>query len=296
MKKQRITTHLWFDKEAREAAQLYISIFNNSKVKYETKIEGAPSGSVEILTIELAGQELTLFSAGPLFKFNPSISLLVACDTKEEVDNIWGKLSVGGSALMEIGSYPFSERYGWLQDKFGLSWQIMFMGNKRATQKIIPTIMFVGDMYGKAEEAMNFYASVFNDTHIGEIMRYGKNEAPDKPGTVKHAVFFIENQEFAAMDSAGSHKFSFNEAISFVVQCDTQTEIDYYWGKLSAVLEAEQCGWLKDKFGISWQIVPTNMDEMLSTDDKEKNARVTEAFLKMKKLDISALNRAAEGK
>ena len=296
MKKQKIITHLWFDKEAKEAAQLYTSIFNNSKIKYENKIEGTPSGSVDILTIELAGQELTLFSAGPLFKFNPSVSLLVACDTKEEVDSIWGKLSVGGSVLMEKDSYPFSERYGWLQDKFGLSWQIMFMGNRRATQKIIPTLMFVGNMCGQAEEAMKFYTSIFDDTHVGEIMRYGKDEAPDKAGTVKHAVFFIENQEFAAMDSAGPHNFSFNEAVSFMVKCDTQAEIDYYWGKLSAVLESEQCGWLKDKFGFSWQIAPANMDEMLSGGDKEKTSRVTEAFLEMKKIDLAALNRASEGK
>jgi predicted 3-demethylubiquinone-9 3-methyltransferase (glyoxalase superfamily) len=105
----------------------------------------------------------------------------------------------------------------------------------------------------------------------------------------------LENQWFAAMDSAHEHKFKFNEAISFMVYCDTQAEIDEYWEKLSAVPEAEQCGWLKDRYGVSWQIVPTAMDEMMSQGTSDQMGRVTEAFLKMKKFDIAELKRAYEG-
>jgi predicted 3-demethylubiquinone-9 3-methyltransferase (glyoxalase superfamily) len=292
---EKITPHLWFDKEAREAAEFYTSIFKNSKIKNTTTLHNTPSGSVDIVTIELLGQEFTLISAGPYFKFTPAVSFLIACNTKEEVDALWGKLSEGGVALMELGKYPFSEKYGWVQDRYGLSWQVMFMDDSKIKQKITPTLMFVGKQCGKAEEAINSYASVFHDAEIGTILRYGKSEEPDKEGTIKHATLTLEGQEFAAMESAHGHNFTFNEAISFMVHCNTQEEIDYYWEKLSAIPEAEQCGWLKDKYGLSWQIVPTLMEEMLKDKDEKKITRVTEAFLKMKKFNIEELKKAYVG-
>lgn len=291
---EKITPHLWFDNNAEEAAKFYTSIFKDSKLKNVTTLHNTPSGTVEIFTVEVLGQEFTLISAGPLFKFNPSVSFLVACSTKEEVDELWKKLSEGGTALMDLGEYPFSEKYGWMQDKYGLSWQIMFMGDHKIKRRIIPTLMFVGKQYGKAEEAINFYSSVFGNARVGDILRYSKGEEPDKEGTVKHASFMLEDQDFAAMDSAREHNFAFNEAISFMVHCNTQKEIDYYWEKLSAYPEAEQCGWLKDKYGLSWQIVPNIMDEMLKDSDENKIAHVTEAFLQMKKLDIAKLKEAYE--
>ena len=154
--KQKITPHLWFDKEAREAAGFYTSLFRGSGIKNTTTLHNTPSGSVDIVTLELSGQEFTLISAGPYFKFTPAVSFLVACTTKEEVAALWRELSEGGSALMELGEYPFSEKYGWLQDKYGLSWQVMFMGGREVKQKITPTLLFAGKLCGKAEEAVNF--------------------------------------------------------------------------------------------------------------------------------------------
>ena len=292
----KITPHLWFDKEAIEAADFYVSTFPKSKVKHATMLHGTPSGSVDIVTFELLGLEFQAISAGPLFKFNPSVSFHVTCKTIEEVDEIWKKLSHGGQVLMELGAYPFSERYGWLQDKYGLSWQIIYSSGVDVKQKITPVIMFVGGVCGKAEEAVIFWTSVFRKANVDLILHYGKGEEPDKEGTLKYASFSLFGQEFGAMDSAHEHPFSFNEAISFIVNCDTQEEIDYYWEKLSAVPEAEQCGWLKDKFGISWQVVPAGMDEMLRGDGRERIDRVTQAFLVMKKLDIAKLKEAYEGK
>ena len=295
----RLSTHLWFDKEAREAAEFYTSVFGasdggESRVKNTTTLHDTPSGSVDLVTMDLVGQEFALISAGPLFKFNPSVSFLVACRTKDEVDSLWEKLSKGGTALMPLGAYPFSERYGWTQDRYGLSWQVMFTGDRVIQQKITPVLMFVGEICGKTEEAIGFYASVFHNAKVGDIMRYGPGAEPDREGTVKFAGFTLEGQEFAAMDSAHRHNFSFNEAISFMVHCETQNEIDYYWEKLSAVRAAEQCGWVKDRYGLSWQIVPNMMDSMLKDRDPKKIARVTQAFLKMKKFDIAALKRAYE--
>ncbi len=293
---QKITPHLWFDKEAEEAAKFYTSVFKDSKINNTTTLHNTPSGTVDIVTIEILGQEFTLISAGPLFKFNPSVSFLVACKTKGEVDALWGKLSERGTALMDLGEYPFSEKYGWVQDRYGLSWQVMFMGEHKIKQNITPTLMFVSKQCGRAEEAINFYATVFHDTKVGDILRYSKGEEPDQEGTIKHAAFMLEGQEFAAMDSARVHNFTFNEAISFMVHCEMQEEIDHYWDKLSAVPEAEQCGWLKDKYGVSWQIVPTTMDEMMKNGSREQIDRVTQAFLPMKKFDIAKLKKAYEGK
>ena len=294
---ERITPHLWFDNQAKEAGALYTSVFPDSRIKNTTVLHNTPSGSVDIVTIELGGQEFTLLSAGPLFRFNPSISFLVACERKEEVDQLWAKLSEGGTPLMELGSYPFSERYGWLQDRYGLSWQLMHAGGGREIgQKITPVMMFVGKQSGRAEEAIRFYTSVFRDSGAGDMNRYGAGEEPDREGTIRFGRFTLESEQFAAMDSAGPHDFAFNEAVSLMVHCDTQQDIDYYWERLSADPKAEQCGWLKDQFGVSWQVVPTMMDEMLGSGDQQQIARVTEAFLQMKKFDIAKLKEAYEGR
>jgi predicted 3-demethylubiquinone-9 3-methyltransferase (glyoxalase superfamily) len=289
---EKITIHLWFDKEAKEAAEFYTGIFNNSKIKSLTTLHDTPSGTTDLVTIELLGQEFSLISAGPFFKFNPSVSFLVIFNAKEELDIIWKSLYEGGKALMELGEYPFSERYGWVIDRFGVSWQLFFDHNRGIKQRIIPTLMFVGDNLGKAEEAIAYYTSIFHKAKVDDILRYKQREEPDKEGTIKHVNFMLEGHKFAAMDSARQHNFTFNEAISFMVHCKNQKEIDYYWENLSAVPEAEQCGWLKDKFGLSWQIVPTIMNSMMKDKDERKIARVTEAFLKMKKFDIAKLKKA----
>lgn len=301
--KQKITPNLWFDRQAEEAANIYASIFRKvmvgnitraSKAGFET--HGLPEGTVMTIEFDIEGQEFIAINGGPMFKFNPSISFLVACNTEEEVDAIWGKLSEGGVTLMELGEYPFSAKYGWIQDRYGLSWQVMFTGYRRIKQKITPTLMFVEEQYGKAEAAIKFYTSVFRKSKIGDILRYSHGEEPDEAGTIKHAAFMLEGQEFAAMDSAREHNFTFNEAISFMVECDTQEGIDYYWRKLTAGGGQEGvCGWLKDKFGVSWQVTPTVLDEMLRDYDKDKVARVTNAFLAMKKFDIEELKKAYYG-
>ncbi len=298
----KITPHLWFDNEAKEAAELYCSVFPGSEITNVTTLHDTPSGDCDIVSFELSDQPFMAISAGPLFKFNPSASFIVNFDpsrdksARENLDALWEKLSDGGTALMPIDKYPFSERYGWIQDKYGLSWQLI-LSNPEGEERpfIVPSLMFVGAVGGKTEEAIDFYVSVFRNAKRGIVARYGKGQEPDKEGTIMFADFMIENQWFAAMDSAHEHEFAFNEAISFMVSCNTQEEIDYYWEKLSAVPEAEQCGWLKDKYGLSWQIVPTIMSEMLENGSREQIDRLTQAFLPMKKFDIAELQEAYEG-
>jgi predicted 3-demethylubiquinone-9 3-methyltransferase (glyoxalase superfamily) len=151
--------------------------------------------------------------------------------------------------------------------------------------KIVPHLWFDKE----ANEAAHFYCSVFPDSIINNVTML--HDTPSGDSAI--VSFTLSGQPFMAI-SAGP-LFQFNESISFMVYCDTQEEIDYYWEKLSAVPEAEQCGWLKDKFGLSWQIVPANLDEMMQDQDGERVARVTEAFLKMKKFDLAALQRAYDG-
>jgi predicted 3-demethylubiquinone-9 3-methyltransferase (glyoxalase superfamily) len=298
--KQKIIANLWFDRQAEDAVNFYSSVFKNTRAGNITRasqagfeIHGIPEGTVMNIEFEIEGQRFIGINGGPLFKFNPSTSFLVACETRDEVDALWQKLSVPGTSLMELGTYPFSERYGWLQDRYGLSWQLMFMGDREIKQKITPTLMFAGGQWGQAEPAVNFYTAVFHNSAVDHFMRYEKGEEPDKEGTIRHAGFTLEGQGFAAMDSARAHNFSFNEAISLMVECRTQEEIDYYWDKLIANGGQESvCGWLKDRFGVSWQVAPAVLAEMLRDQDKEKTARVTRAFLKMKKFNIEELKKA----
>jgi predicted 3-demethylubiquinone-9 3-methyltransferase (glyoxalase superfamily) len=296
---QKIIPHLWFDKEAKEAAEFYTSAFPDSKITNITTIHNTPSGDCDIVSFKLWGYAFMAISAGPLFKFNPSISFMVNFDpsqdkdAKARIDKVWRELSAGGNVLMQLDKYPFSERYGWVEDKYGLSWQLILTNPEgEKPPVIIPSLLFVGDVYGKAEEASDFYLSIFTDSKRGTIVRYGAGQALDKEGAVMFTDFMLEGQWFAAMDSAREHNFKFNEAISLIVNCNTQKEIDYYWEKLSAVPEAEQCGWLKDKFGLSWQVVPTEMGEMIHDGTREQIARLTRAFLKMKKFDLAALRKA----
>lgn len=298
----RITPHLWFDNNAKEAADFYVSAFPDSRITSAAVIRDTPSGDCDILSFELSGQPFMVISAGPLFKFNPSVSFIANFDpskdaaARERLDRLWEQLSSGGVVLMPLDVYPFSQRYGWLQDKYGVSWQLI-LTNPAGEQRppIVPSLMFTRGMAGRAEEAIDFYCSMFQDSKRGSTAHYPSGMEPNKEGTVMFADFFIRNAWLAAMDSAGGHDFSFNEAVSLLIPCNSQEEIDYYWGKLSSDPQAEQCGWLKDKFGLSWQVWPSDMADMMSKGTPEQLARVTRAFLPMKKFDLAQLRQAYAG-
>ena len=154
-------------------------------------------------------------------------------------------------------------------------------------QRITPCLWFDN----QAEEAASFYTSIFKNSRVVSMMRYGEG-GPGPAGTVMTVTFQLDGQEFIALN--GGPHFTFSPAISFFVNCETQDEVDRLWTKLSARPEDEQCGWLKDKYGVSWQIVPTVLGEMLQDTDPEKSKRVTEAMFQMKKIDIAVLKQAYE--
>lgn len=286
-----IVPHLWFDDNAKEAVDFYTSLISDSKVVNRYVLEGTPSGSVESFTFELAGQTFAAISGGPLFTFTPAVSLMILCRDEDEVDHLWNALIAEGEVLMPLDTYPFNTYYGWLKDRFGLTWQIALAEEEPFAEKVIPHLLFAHHQSGNAEEAVKHYTSVFPNSDIEESLFYPEGEADNKKAKLMFSGFRLNNQRFNAMDDPMEEEFTFNEAFSFMIMCRDQKEIDFYWNNLSADPQAEECGWLKDRFGLSWQILPDNMDDLLSTGTKEQIQRVTEAFLKMKKIDCSILEK-----
>lgn len=288
---EKIIPFLWFNENAEEAMNFYTSAFKNSKTLNITRYGKAgpgQEGTAMSAIFRLDGNTFYALNGGPQFSFTPAVSFYVGCKTASEIDRLWEKLSAGGKVLMELDKYPFSKKYGWIQDRFGVSWQLNLTGD---VPKISPLLMFVREQNGNSEQAMNFYTSVFKNSRINSISRYEEGEGGET-GTIKHAEFKLNGQTFMAMDSNGEHPFTFSEAISFFVNCKTQREVDDFWDKLSEGGEKMQCGWLKDKFGVTWQIVPVILGELLNDPDPEKSFRVMNAMMQMEKLDIKGLKHA----
>ncbi|MBD0285901.1 MAG: VOC family protein [Flavisolibacter sp.] len=271
---------LWFDGNAKEAAAFYCSVFSNTRITADTPL---------VVTFESEGQKFMCLNGGPMFQPNPSISFFDLFEKVEEVEQAWEKLSKEGRVLMPLDKYDWSEKYGWVQDRFGISWQLSYGKWSDVGQKFTPMLMFTGAQSGKAEEAIRFYTSVFNPSSVVGILKYGAQDG-DTEGLVKHAQFKIRDYVMMAMDSSMAHGFEFNEGISLVVECTTQPEIDMYWDRLTEGGEESMCGWLKDKYGVSWQIVPSVLGSLMT--DKERAPRVTKAFMKMKKFNIEELENA----
>ena len=299
--RQKIVPNLWFDTEAEEAVKFYTSIFDNSKIISETRypevgqeIHQKEAGSIMTINFELEGYQLLALNGGPHFKFNPSISLFVFSKDEEEINRMWNRLSEGGKTIMPLDSYDWSPKYGWVQDRYGLSWQFMIHEcDQEIAQRICPLLFFTGRSHGDAEQAVKFYTTVFEDSTIEGILKYEEGDNNKYAlGTVKHAQFQLQGETFMAMDSGMENDFPFNEAISFIVLCKDQQEIDKYWEQLTegGDPQAQQCGWLKDKFGISWQVTPVGMEELLNDPDKGKANRAMEEMLKMNKIEIERFN------
>jgi predicted 3-demethylubiquinone-9 3-methyltransferase (glyoxalase superfamily) len=275
--KNTIYPCLWFDGQAKAAAEFYCSLFKNSKITEENPM---------VVTWELNGLKVMGLNGGPMFKMNPSISLFVLCETVEETNKLWEKLIEGGKALIPIDKQDWSERYGWVQDKFGFTWQVSVVNKPGDKQTIIPSMLFTGKYFGKAETAVKFYTSVFKNSSTDVMMLYPKGDPNE--GKVMYSEFKLNGYRIAAMDGPGEHKYHFDEGVSLVINCDTQEEIDHFWSKLTANGGKEsQCGWLSDQFGVSWQVVPSMLGKLMS--DPVKGQKVVLAFMKMKKFNIQEL-------
>lgn len=277
---RRITPCLWFDAQAKEAAELYCSVFADSKITARSPI---------VTEISVAGQSITLLDGGPKYKPNASISFYYNCESTSDFDRIWNAFAKEGSVLIAAGKYPWSEKYGWIADKFGVCWQLGVSKSKDA-DRLIPCLMFSGDQYGNADEAIAHYTKIFPNSKADSIQRY-KSEPPNSDGKVKHAEILINGQRFILLETAEAHGVKFNEGVSFTVHCEDQKQIDYYWDKLTESGEESMCGWLKDKFGVSWQILPVMLGKLMS--DPAKAGKAAKAFMSMRKLNIEQIVQAS---
>lgn len=276
---------LWFDGNAKEAAGFYCSLFSGAAITHDSSL---------VVMFEIYGKKIMGLNGGPMFKINPSISLFVLCSDIDSTNQLWDKLTQGGKVLMPIDKYPWSERYGWVQDKFGMTWQVSVVYNAGDPPTITPSMLFTGKQFGRAFEAIRLYSNTFNDASTDGIIYYPDGDP--NVGKVMYSEFSLNGFKLIAMDGPGEHAYTFNEAVSFVVDCNGQDEVDHFWNKLIADGgEESQCGWLKDKFGVSWQIVPKQLIEFLNAPDKEKSGRAMQAMLKMRKIIVSDLKKAFEG-
>ncbi|MFV0316697.1 MAG: VOC family protein [Microthrixaceae bacterium] len=274
----RIVPSTWHHRTAAEAAELYCSAIPRttevSRSHYPT--EGLPdfqepfAGDVLTIELDLDGLGLTLINAGDDFTPNTSISFMVNFDPSREpdarelLDQTWAALVDGGNELIPLGQTKFSDRYGWVTDRFGVGWQLILTdpdGDQRPL--VIPTFLFAGPARGRAADAMASWIELFEDSSPGVLASQPLDTSTAKAGEVMFADFRLAGQWFAAMDAPEGSGDAFSPGVSIQAMCETQDDIDRLWATLSTVPDAEQCGWCVDEFGVSWQIVPEGMDRML---------------------------------
>ncbi len=277
---QELGTCLWFDQKAKEAFLFYKNVFKEVELISENPLA---------VVYKIFGRRFMHLNGGPGYVINPSISFFISATNQEELESIWNELVIDGKVMMPLNKYPWSEQYGWCSDQYGVSWQLML--GHHSSCKIMPHLMFIGNNAGKANEAINFYTSIFENSKEIQISKYEEEDA-DITGYIKYAQFELNRQPFGALDSSANHAFNFNEAVSFVITVDTQEEIDYYWNNFLDGGIAGKCGWMKDKYGVSWQIVPTILGKLMT--NPETAPKATYAFLQMSKFIIADLENAVK--
>lgn len=296
---QTITPSLWFDGQVEEAANFYTTTLRGGQITRVdlypdagSKEYGYEPGDVQIVTFEAEGLQFVIINGGPLYTLNPAVSIAIYRTRPEDLVDLWNKLIQGGKERVPLGPSSFSQSFGWLTDKYGVSWQLMLAPDQRIAA---PSLLFADGSAGRAEQALRYYTETLPGSTLGTLARFGAGNEPDPEGTLQYGELLVAGQRLIAMDSARDPELVFSGAISLLLQCDTQEQIDALWERLSAVPEAEQCGWCQDKFGVTWQIAPRVLNEMLRDGTPEEIDRVTQAYLPMKKFDIATLQRAFDG-
>lgn len=302
----RITPNIWCNRTAEEAARFYIDTFRDvqevSRTHYPT--EGLPdfqqsfAGQVVSLELLIHGCPVGFINADDTFRPNPAAGLMVhlseahADDPIAEIDRIHDRLIDGGRALMPLDEYPFSPRYAWIEDRYGVSWQL-FVPQPGAEPRpfLVPALLFSGPAQNRCEEALATYVSLFEGAEAGVVVPYPEQTGPARAG----AVMFSETRLgpasgdptaepwLTAMDSGAEQPFTFSEGFSLMVRARDQAEIDRLWETLSAVPQKEACGWCCDAYGVSWQIVPEDIDRIMEAPGAHQR------MLAMKKIDIAGL-------
>lgn len=293
---QRIVPNVWCQGNAAEVGGFYARIFPeaSSETTAYYPSEGLPdfqrefAGRELVVDVSIRGFRIRLINAGNEFRPTPALSFLVNIDpanyggqvetARGEVDRMWAELSDGGTVRMELGQYPYSPYYGWIEDRYGVNWQFMLTDSAAEERLfVLPDLLFTGSE-PRARAAIDFYTGLIQDSAIGNVFPH-----PEQPGALAFADFTLAGQVFAAMDGGADHEFDFTPGLSLEISCDDQAEIDRLWEALSAVPEAEQCGWCVDRFGVNWQVVPANLGDLM------ERPGAYERMLGMKKLIIDDL-------
>lgn len=293
---QTIVPNIWSNGVAEEQANFYAGVFRDctAEVTGRYPTEGLPdfqkdmAGKPVTVDMQLAGTRITLINAGPEFAPNPSINFMLNfdpvlySDASEYLEEAFEKLAEGGFVMMPLDEYPFSSKYAWVQDKYGVSWQLILTNPEGEPRPfVLPSLMFCGAAQNKCREAVSSYIELIPNSAWGMVAEYPEQTGPAEAGCIVFSDFQLGGQWFTAMDSAVDQPFTFSEGVSLMLNAHGQDEIDRYWLELSTVPEAEQCGWCKDAYGLSWQVVPDNMDELMS------KPGAYEAMMQMGKLEIA---------
>ncbi len=268
---------IWFNNDAKEFIERYQSFFDETSILNSNGF---------ITTVKWSGSKIMLMNGGPSIQCTPAISLFVYFDQNElRINDLYNTLIDGGKILMPLDKYDWSPKYAWVEDKFGINWQLD-IENMRSPQKIVPSLLFVNDKKLMTKEAVSFYTNAFDDHRILlEAPYFPGSGMPE--GSILFTQFKLQNFVMNAMSSTMVHDYDFSMGISFVLECDTQEQIDYYWDYLGKEGKYSRCGWLTDKYGISWQVIPTILGLLMS--DESLQSEVSEAFMKMTKFIIADL-------
>lgn len=293
---QSVIPNIWIRRSlggVEQAGAFYADALPFATAAVESRYPAADSGDLPefqqdfageplVVTVDVADTRLRLIHAGDEFRPTPALSFILNVDplffgdgddgavsARAALDRTWAVLSDGGEVRMELGEYPFSAHYSWVEDRYGVNWQLMLTdpaGDPRPL--VVPALMFGGDAQeDRAAEAADFYVGLFADTPggsgVGHRFPYGSPTGPASAEALAFGEFRIGDRWSAANDMGYDHGFGFTPGISLEVRCADQAEIDRLWDALSAVPEAEACGWLQDRYGVSWQIVPESIDTLL---------------------------------
>lgn len=310
---QHLVPNIWCDGSAEEAGAFYTAAIPGTRVgaveRYPTEglldFQQDLAGEALTVDVELPDLRITLINAGDEFRPNPSIGFMLTFSRAQHgdavgvLDRTHAALMEGGTELMPLGAYPFAPRYAWVQDRYGVSWQLMLAedaaadaasapghgeapseteeragvireqgaadqdGEAPARPFAVPALMFCGDAQNQCRAAIDQAISVLPDSRWGVVHEYPQQTGPAPAGTIMFSEATLAGQQITAMDSGVEQPFTFTEGVSLMVSAHGQEELDRIWETLSAHPESEQCGWLKDQFGLSWQIVPDNLGELM---------------------------------
>lgn len=267
---------LWFDNIAREAVSFYCDVLPDAAILSSSNIA---------TTFKAGGTRFMALNGGPSYSVNSAVSYYVYCGSESEINRLYHLLSADGTILMPLNKYDWSDKYAWVSDRFGVNWQLD-VDRINAEQKIVPSLLFANAKTGLVKEAMRHYTGIFKNSQILLEAPYPP-EAKQPDGSLLFAQVKFNGFIMNMMSSPVPHDADFTEGNSLVIESDNQSEIDYYWNRLTEGGQESMCGWLKDKFGVSWQVVPSILDTLMR--DPERSGRVTRAFLKMKKFNIREL-------